>query len=206
LRSELSRLKGCCAGEPCFILGNSPYLPTDLSCLDGFLTIGVNRIVRVHDPDILVILDASAFQEADKGTAQLLLSEEMPVKRQGGAWYPKLVIASTKWPADPSEIHANGNSGVAAAAWANTLGCEPIYLLGMEARYSGDRSNFYGRNKWHQDGTVQALGRALDNLLNAFPHCIPLDEQGLKEAVKKYKPRTRAYWTDLWQRTLTKRQ
>ena len=45
---------------PAFILGNGPTLPADLSCLDGYLTVGVNRIRERYDPTCLLWLDADA--------------------------------------------------------------------------------------------------------------------------------------------------
>lgn len=195
---RLENLAGALRGEAVFILGNSPRLPVDdLHVLDGHFTIGVNRIGQVFDPTILLIADASAYKDAIFGEAQLLLSPEMNVKRKGGAWYPKLFVASLKWPKHPGELHAHGNSGVAAGSWANALGCEPIYLVGMEAKYKGDKSDFYGLNKHHRDGTVYVLNFERERILNAFPHCIPVaDGEHLKKVAAKHKSQSRKYWMD----------
>ena len=66
-------------------------------------------------------------------------------------------------------LSCNGNTGCCAARWAIALGCRPVYLLGMEAAYQGDLTDFYGRNPCHHNteadhGTVAVMRSELQRL------------------------------------------
>jgi len=186
---------------PAFILGNGPRLPVEhLSLLDGFFTVGTNRIIQVYDPTVHLVVDASAWPARMPDTkCQPLLSPLMNLKKIPGAWYPFLHIASEEWSKHPGELHADGNSGVCAAGWANSLGCEPIYLLGMTAKYRGKQTDFYGVNEFHKDGTVLGMQKALNNLFEHLPHCVPVANgdhlTAIVETEKKHK-HDRNYWMD----------
>ena len=203
---QLDKLKGVLAGVPVFILGNSPWLPIDsLPLLNDFFTIGVNRITQVYDPTILMIIDETVFKdvELDQIHAQKLFNCSMDRKyKTPETWLPDLVGASQDWGTSPGQIHANGNSGVAAAAWAATLGCEPIYLLGMEARYDGDRTDFYGVNRHHMAGVINNLQRMMKRLHESFAHCIDVTSpEQLKQIIETndHHRHDRQYWMDeLW--------
>ena len=45
-------------------------------------------------------------------------------------------------PAHPGGLITVGNSGVSAAVWAWSLGCRPVFLLGMSATYGENGTNF----------------------------------------------------------------
>ena len=184
--------------EPAFILGNAPRLPVDsLHLLDGFFTIGVNQIVKVYDPTVLLIADKSAYDLARPlfGKSQKLFSPKMDVKDK--AWRPTLFTASLKWSQDPSELHLDGNSGVGAASWATSLGCEPVYLLGMEAKNAPGKTDFYGVNPRHRQGTIEALGVALNRLVNSHPHVVQVANGAhLAKLIKRHTPHDREYFME----------
>jgi len=63
--------------ETIIILGNGPSLKDfDFTCLDGFTTIGVNRIPEIFDPDYLVFLDPITWAE----NKELIIESKATVK------------------------------------------------------------------------------------------------------------------------------
>ena len=52
-----------------------------------------------------------------------------------------------------------------AARWALSLGCGPVYLVGMGARGDGD---FYGPNKWHGPETLGLMRSELHRLFAEY--------------------------------------
>jgi len=153
---------GCLAGEPAFILGNGPALPDDLSVLDAFFTVGVNRIVYRYDPTVLIWLDASVTPDIEPylaGSRAVKLARDEICKGRWNALHPTSLLKT------PDTFVDCRNSGVSAAYWAMALGCRPVYLLGMSARCDGRRSNFYGSNPRHVPTTMGRLRRAVEGLL-----------------------------------------
>jgi len=148
---------------PAFILGNSPYLPTgDLDCLAERLTIGVNRIVRVCTPTVVMWVDRSVYDDVGNlidGGGALPVCDRAVRHRQRH-------VGLKTWVGDDALKHesaadvlcCNGNTGCMAARWALALGCRPVYLVGMEARYRDGLTDFWGRNPRHRrEGLVSTL-------------------------------------------------
>ena len=148
---------------PAFILGNSPYLPTgDLDCLAERFTVGVNRIVRVFTPTVVMWVDRSVYDDVGElidGCGALPVCDRAVRQRQGHVglktWVGEAALA---YESTADELCCNGNTGCTAARWALALGCRPVYLVGMEARYREGRTDFWGRNPRHRrEGVVSTL-------------------------------------------------
>jgi hypothetical protein len=154
---------------PAFVLGNGPTLPSDLSCLDGLLTIGVNRITHGgYEPTAVVWVDSAVARECGPrwreigtlvlGPARDIYEATHVMRIRGGedAWKGN----------DPSttELCFNGNTAVGAARFAIALGCDPVYLVGCGCA-PGAATNFYGNNRSHTSATYPILKRELDRLL-----------------------------------------
>ena len=148
-------------GLPAFILGNGPTLPVDdLGCLDGCFTVGVNRIVRVYEPTVLLWVDGSVYTDDSEDARLIDEAESLKVCDQS-VWQRQGWIGLKTWTGDnavrhettPTELCCNGNTGCTAARWAIALGCNPVYLVGMCAKYQGTgedlRTDFYGVNDRH---------------------------------------------------------
>ncbi len=82
----------------------------------------------------------------------------------------------------PDWIPGTGSSGACAAYWAMSLGCSPIYLLGMSAEYVGDKTSSYGVNRHHDDSTMPNLQRALGQLLK-YANVIQVEDQAQLERI-----------------------
>ena len=159
---------------PAFILGNGPTLPVaELPLLAGQFTVGVNRILRSgFVPTAIMWLDQGVADEEgpqlESSGALLLGPRQHTVRGMAPLDY---VGGYRAWdePSNPWTIRPNGNMGVAAARWAQSLGCFPVYLLGMSAKGQLD---FYGTNPHHSGDTPDVMRRELDRLLsggNAVP-------------------------------------
>lgn len=160
---------------PAFILGNGPTLPVGaLGLLRGQFTIGVNRILRSgFVPTVILWIDSSVYQddgdEIDASGAVLVCDSSVarnPLHHGLETWVGDAAIrrAST-----PTTLVCCGNSGCCAARWALALKCRPVYLLGMDAEYSGEKTSFYGSNPWHVEGTLRQMKQELDRLRRDFP-------------------------------------
>jgi hypothetical protein len=166
------------AGNPAFILGNGPQLPVDdLDCLADRFTIGVNRVVRVFAPTVVLWVDRSVYDDVGEridGCGALAVCDRQLRRRRDHVGLKTrtgedaLVRAST-----PEVLCCNGNTGCCAARWALALNCRPVYLLGMEAQYRDGRTDFYGVNPRHRregaTSTLAVMRKELDRLLRDAP-------------------------------------
>ena len=174
--------------QPAFILGNSPYLPTDaLDCLADRVTIGVNRIVEVFTPTVVMWVDRSVYadmgEQIDRCGALPICNRAVRV-RQGHVglktWVGEEALRRSS---QPNVLCCNGNTGCMAARWGAALGCRPVYLVGMEARYRDGRTDFWGRNPHHRRvgmaSTLDVIRAELDRLLRDCPDDVVSITDGL---------------------------
>ena len=161
---------------PAFILGNSPRLPVDdLECLSGLFTIGVNRILESgFAPTVVLWVDRSVYEDCEaeiERSGALLVCDSHLACRQHHLGI-KAMVGNEALGEKPrsTELHINGNTGCCAARWAVGLGCWPVYLVGMEARYKMDKTDFYGVNK-HHHGEGKTLGVMSSELQRLLFEC-----------------------------------
>ena len=169
---------------PAFILGNSPYLPRNLSGLASKFTIGVNRILRTgFVPTILLWVDGNIYRQGGKITEDgramdesgcLLVCDSSVANRE---YHHRLAMRpgqNITDPDNPKLLWCDGNTGTCAARWAFALGCPKVYLVGMEAEYKEGRSDFWGDNQWHnripgEGSTISRMRDELARLLQDWP-------------------------------------
>jgi len=183
--------KGVLEGHPAFILGNGPMLPRELSVLEDFFTVGVNRILEVYDPTVVMWLDRDVTPYVRPRLAE---SETLPL-RGGTAGRDLRPVGTLQGPETYIDCK---NSGVSAAYWAMDLGCRPIYLVGMSATYEGGKTDFYGRNRHHVPSTLLRLRRAVNGIL-AHPNVFAIrDQEHLNELCDILRPcaRGRRWYLD----------
>ena len=159
--------------RPAFVLGNGPTLPVDdLHLLDGQITIGVNRI-------ILSGFVPSAVLWADDGVWDDVGCEiedcgAVPLSLVGLSHRPGMFVldpvGSEHDRGDARRCYISGSTGTAAARLALALGFDPVFLLGMSATYDGERTDFYGENRHHKEGTIDVLREETELLLREYQH------------------------------------
>lgn len=198
---------GRMAGIPCFLLGNAPSIDNiNLSLLDNYFTIGINRIFFKYDPTILIWQDLALWvQEQNK----VLACNSIKYCREGsetrGGFYTfKLDGREPKLTATPTTLHGRGSSGSITYQFAWSLGCNPIILVGMDCAYKKEAgktlTDFYGNNPMHKPHTLpncikglefiknNCKGRTLYNCsyTNVFPERLTIEEVIAKLPDKKY--------------------
>lgn len=151
---------------PCFILGNAPSLNKieNISILDDYFTIGINRIFFKYDPTILLWQDLALWsQEKEK----VLQTKAVKLCREGsetnGSFYTFFLNGrEPKITHDISKLYGRGSSGSIAYQVAHALGCNPIILVGMDCRYNKKGlTDFYGNNPMHRSHTLPSCVKGL---------------------------------------------
>jgi len=177
---------------PAFVLGNGPWLPVDdLDCLAERFTIGVNRIFQAparFRPTVLLWVDGDCYRkhaEEMDNCGSLMICDRSVRRRQYHVGLETCIgAAALQKESLPERLCCNGNTGCCAARWAAALGCDPVYLVGMSARYRDGRTDFYGDNPRHHlaevgctSSTLALMRRELDRLmLDLGPVIVPVPD------------------------------
>jgi len=158
---------------PAFILGNAPSLnKQNLSLLDDYFTIGLNRIFQVYDPTILFWQDKKIWKEYQQ---EILEQKSLKFCRNCFDTSSDLngfVLASNKadFNSEPQSINGRGNTGVISVQFAIALGCNPIILIGMDCKYDKDgNTDFFGKNPDHKEYTLRLCLKGLRFLKQKCP-------------------------------------
>uniref|UniRef100_A0A6H1ZH76 Uncharacterized protein n=2 Tax=viral metagenome TaxID=1070528 RepID=A0A6H1ZH76_9ZZZZ len=148
-------------GDTVVILGNSSSLNAmDLTPLRDYVTIGVNRILRIFDPTYLFIVDESVMRDEFKrippyleagGLLMLypgLMNSKVRAKYYNGPWISTGPMSSQCDPcAKDGYIHIcrGGNSAYEAAQVAYRMGASHIILAGVDMFWPcSEQSHFFG--------------------------------------------------------------
>jgi len=202
-----SEWAGRMKGIPCFLMGNAPsIIDMDLSLLDDYFTIGINRIFYEYDPTVLIWQDLALWIQEKKKVKK---SKAIKYCREGaetrGGFYTfRLQGREPKLTSTPKTLHGRGSSGSITYQFARSLGCDPIILVGMDCakgKINGKKvTDFYGNNPMHRAHTlpncVKGLKFIRDNhkrktLYNCsytkvFPERLTIKEVIAKLPDKKY--------------------
>ncbi len=161
------------AGHTAFILGNAPGIEQEnLSLLNNYLTIGVNRIFYIYDPTILIWQDRQVWNGDKKS-----LLKQKAIKVCGSKADPRnyflnfrVKLGPYRFGDNPSVLHGTGNTTVLAVQFAVNLGCSNIVLLGTDCKYGAKgKTDFYGRNKDHKSYTLKMCRGAMRWLKDVCP-------------------------------------
>ncbi len=166
-----SSWNGKMKGIPCFLLGNAPSLDKieNLSILDDYFTIGMNRIFFQYDPTILIWQDLALWSQEKQ---KVLKTKSIKYCRegsetQGGFYTFHLNGREAKITHDVSKLYGRGSSGSISYQFAYALGCDPIILVGMDCRYTKKgKTDFYGNNPMHRSHTLPACVKGLKFIQN----------------------------------------
>jgi hypothetical protein len=169
----LSKWKNILEGHTVFILGNAPGIERqNLSLLDPYFTIGINRIFYIYDPTILMWQDKQVWT-SDKKT--ILKQEAIKVCGHRGGPRNKFLnfgvkIRPYRFGGDLETLYGTGNTTALAAQFAVALGCSNIVLLGTDCAYGHKgKTDFYGKNKDHKPYTLKMCNGAMQWLKDDCP-------------------------------------
>ena len=195
----IRKCKNILEGNPVFLLGNGPGLTKrNLSLLDDFFTIGINRIFYIYEPTILFWQDRELWRSDEQG---VLKSKALKICRNIGDprhlfIHFRLGEDPFRFSAKPHKLYGRGNTGVLTAQFAHGLGCSAFVLLGMDCKYAEDgNTDFYGKNEHHKHYTLKMCNTAMRWLKNNSP--VPIyncsdntiwPQRDLQEVIEEIKP------------------
>ena len=144
--NKIDNLYGKHAGQPIFVMGNSYSLrEMDLTPLNDFITIGVNRILTVFQPTYLFVVDrmvvhdeARRMAAAVPKTTILLYPSALSCAARGLYKGPYLTIPPITCKVDPRtkmgalSIGRVGNTCYEAAQLAYRMGAREIIFAGLD--------------------------------------------------------------------------
>ena len=155
---KLSKWKNLLKGHPAFILGNGPSISgCDLSLLDNYFTIGINRIFYIYTPVVLFWQDIGMWK-TDKDNIlkckSIKVCRDLSDPRKMFVNF-KLGLNPLRFTNNPSKYYGRGNTGALAVQMAVSLGCSSVVLLGTDCKYDKKgNTDFYGKNKDHSPMTL----------------------------------------------------
>lgn len=150
---------------PCFLLGNGPSIgDKDLSILDDKFTIGINRIFFLYDPTILLWQDLALWIQEKKKVMECKAIKycRRGSETRGGFFNFTLAGRDAQITHDITKLYGRGSSGSITYQFAWALGCDPIFLVGMDCK-NDKRGNtdFYGKNPMHKPHTLPHCKKGL---------------------------------------------
>jgi len=164
LYKPISEWKNILEGHTAFILGNAPSISTqNLKILKPYFTIGVNRILYLFNPTILIWQDIQMWNSEKKKIANnksLKICNNVSDPRKVFLNF-EVKTGNFKFGNNPYILHGTGNTTALAAQLAVNLGCSNIVLLGTDCKYQNGKTDFYGNNKDHKAYTLKMCDTAM---------------------------------------------
>ena len=149
---------------PCFIIGNAPSIKDmDLTSLYNHFTIGINRVFFKFDPTILIWQDLALWIQEKKRVVECEAIKycRRGAETKGGFYNFKLGASKASITHDLTVLNGRGSSGSLAYQLAWALGCDPIFLVGMDCKNKNGMTDFYGKNPMHKPHTLPNCNRGL---------------------------------------------
>jgi len=196
---KLSKWKNILKGHTVFLLGNSPSIVKhDLSLLNNYFTIGINRIFFIYEPTVLFWQDRQMWITDKKNLIKcksIRVCRDLADPRDMFLNF-KLGLNPFRFTMKPQQMYGRGNSGAVAASFAVSMGCSSIVILGMDCKYSKGKTDFYGNNKDHTKYTLNRCREAMEWLKKKCPvpiyNCSKIDlwpQRKLPDVINEIKPK-----------------
>lgn len=150
--------------HPIFILGNGPSLEdNDLSLLDPYLTIGINRVKSAYEPTILFWQDRTVWATHKKDiqkTNSIKVTRKGMVKPNLFPNYLFFILQGNRKSIYPGTCQTtklmgqNITHGV-TVQFAEAMSPSHIILLGIDCQFRDGKTDYYGNNKFHRPDMLQ---------------------------------------------------
>ena len=194
---NIKNWSGIMNGHVAFILGNGPSVnECDLSLLDNYFTIGINRIFKIYDPTMLFWQDKeitkSYYKEIIKCPSVKVCRDIYDYSSSFTNFY--LDNSSYRFHNTPWHLYGRGCSGGLAVQLAYSMGFSSVVVIGCDCKYINGNTDFYGKNKFHRPHTLvhfnQAMKWVKENInipLYNCGYCSLWPRIELKEAIENSK-------------------
>ncbi len=168
---KIRQLKDRHLKQPAFIIGNGPSLAqTDPRLIPAtFVRMAANGIIRLQDfiPDYYFSLDYRAIEMWEKEIAALscqkifaehlsqhLLATHSNIISDKNIFFPvcyqqQQVFDITQW--ETKGFETSGTVVCPMLQFALWMGCNPIYIIGVDLSYQTDKTNYFCNN-YHPEG------------------------------------------------------
>ena len=180
--------------HPVFILGNGPSLTdNDLSLLDPYLTIGINRIFNKYEPTIVFWQDKTVWATSKskiQNMNSIKVTRKGMVKSSLFADYLFFVLKGNRRSSYPNtckttELTGQNITHGVTTQFAEALSPSHIIFLGIDCQFRDDKTDFYGNNKFHRK---DMLKRCADVSRGIKKGCkIPIYNCGLSDCWRSRK-------------------
>jgi len=152
--------------HPCFIIGNGPSINDigdDLLQVEPFFTIGINRSFYKIDTSVLIWQDLTFWNTEKKRLEKLkaLKFNRIQEKIEERMFKYERIGNPFHMTTTPRKLYGTGATGPLAFQLAALFGCNPVILIGFDCCYRGRHTNFYGRNRFHHDNTLDQCKEGL---------------------------------------------
>lgn len=160
---------------PAFILGNGPSLVDEnLSVLDDYLTIGINRCFASpanYDPTVLFWQDIGLWNAEHNKLHNLQCLKVCRDISDPRHIYYNFYLRGGQYRFDNKThiLNGRGSTGPIAVEFAYALGCKPIILLGMDCKCREGNTDFYGVNTFHRPHTLSSCIKGLEFIKSSCP-------------------------------------
>lgn len=148
----------------CFIIGCSPtILDIDLALINNSFTIGINNIIPLIDPYVLIWQDYEFWQDHHINIQKSKSFKICSNKADPLDLFFNFEIDETKLQIanNPSLLYGKSNTGMLAVQFAHTLGFKKMYLIGMDCCMRGKSTDWFGENKRWKSHTLEMCNQGL---------------------------------------------
>ena len=158
---------------PAFLIGNGPSInKQDLSLLEDYFTIGINRAFYALDTTLLMWQDISLWNsEYHKLQNIQALKVARDIADPRRIYYNfHLKTGPYSFSRKTHVLYGRGSSGPIAAQLAHSMGGLPLILVGMDCQLDADgKTDFYGNNDFWLPHTLDACNRGLEFIREECP-------------------------------------
>lgn len=173
-RFAIKDWQDCLPDVPAFVIGNGPSLKHEnLSLLENYFSIGINRCFMLLDPTILLWQDISLWNSEGQ---RLHNTQALKVARDTAD--PKRIYYNFhlragqgyKFENKTHILNGRGSTGPLAVQLAVAMGCRPVVLLGMDCqRGPNNETDFYGQNPFWLPHTLDNCQKGLQYVMENCP-------------------------------------
>lgn len=174
----------------CFIIGCSPsVLDLNLNLLSNSFTIGINNVLPLIDPYLLIWQDYEFWHDHHLAIQKSKSIKICHAKADPLGLFFNFDINETKLEVadNPSILMGKSTTGVMSVQFAHSLGFKKMYLIGMDCCVRNGQTDWFGENKRWKSHTLEMCNRGLEWISAHYEHKIKLinSSELLQDVIEK---------------------